>query len=113
MGKPRPAEPALPPSGAADLVRPRAFLAGCATRREPSRSRNRATGKMVMSTSTERQFQAADDAVEQAVIAFVGEIEQMLGKWEAVAPAYIAQGALLALCAKLSELVDDPIVRDF
>jgi hypothetical protein len=38
-----------------------------------------------MSDRTERQFQQADAAVDQAVTAFIGKIEAMLGKWEALA----------------------------
>jgi hypothetical protein len=40
-----------------------------------------------MNASTDRQFQEAGVAVEQVVTAFMGKIEPMLVKWEAVAPA--------------------------
>ena len=40
----------------------------------------------MMDKNTERQFQAADAAIENAVTAFMSKIDQMLGQWEAVAP---------------------------
>jgi hypothetical protein len=60
--------------------------------------------------NTERQFQAADAAVERAVTAFSSKIEQMLGRWEAVAPYYIVEGVLLALCDEMTKLIDGPSV---
>jgi hypothetical protein len=60
-----------------------------------------------MDDRTERQFQKADAAVDQAVAAFMSEIEPMLGKWEAVAPQYILEHVLLALCTEVSRLVDE------
>jgi hypothetical protein len=37
----------------------------------------------------------------------MSEIEPMLGKWEAVAPAYIVERVLLALCTETSKLIDE------
>jgi hypothetical protein len=62
---------------------------------------------MVVANSTERQFQEADDAVDQAVADFMSKIGSMSGKWEAVAPAYIVERVLLALCDELTKLIDD------
>ena len=61
-----------------------------------------------MNDSTKRQFKEADAAVDKAVAAFIGKIELMSGKWDAVAPAYIAERMLLALCDKMTKLIDDP-----
>ena len=36
----------------------------------------------------------------------------MMVRWEAVAPSYIAESVLLELCAELSRLTDDPVVRN-
>ena len=41
-----------------------------------------------MDDNTERQFREADAAVDKAVDAFIGKIESMSGKWDAVAPAH-------------------------
>jgi hypothetical protein len=65
-----------------------------------------------MDKRSERQFEAADAAVDQAVTAFIGKIESMLGKWEAVAPAYVIERLALTLCTQLSKLVDDPCYRN-
>ncbi len=65
-----------------------------------------------MDSSTERQFQEADAAVDQAVAAFISEIKSMSGKWEAVAPAYIVERVLLALCDELTKLIDDPDIAN-
>jgi hypothetical protein len=60
-----------------------------------------------MNNRTERQFQEADAALEGAVITFKREIKPTLGKWEAVAPAYIVERLMLALCTEMSKLVDE------
>jgi hypothetical protein len=60
-----------------------------------------------MDKNTEQQFQKAAAAVDQAVATFIGKIESMLGKWDAVAPAYIVERMALAMCAEMSKLVDD------
>ena len=60
-----------------------------------------------MNNRTERQFQEADAALEGAVTTFMSEIEPMLGKWEAVAPAYIVERLMLALCTEMSKLIDE------
>ena len=65
-----------------------------------------------MDSSTERQFQEADAAVDQAVPAFISEMKAMSGKWEAVAPAYIVERVLLALCDELTKLIDDPDIAN-
>jgi hypothetical protein len=61
---------------------------------------------MMMDKNTDRQFDAADAATEKAVTAFMGKIEQLLGRWEAVSPAYIVERTLLALCDDVAKLVD-------
>jgi hypothetical protein len=53
------------------------------------------------------QIEEADAAIEQAVTTFVSEFESMWGRWEDVAPAYIVESALLALCEDLCELSDE------
>ena len=55
----------------------------------------------------ENQIEEADTAVEQAVTTFVSEFESMWGRWEDVAPAYIVESTLLALCEDLCELSDE------
>jgi hypothetical protein len=65
-----------------------------------------------MANNTERQFREADAAVDQAVAAFMSKIGSMSGKWEAVAPAYIVEGVLLALCDELTKLIDDPDIAN-
>jgi hypothetical protein len=64
----------------------------------------------MMDKSTERQFQAADAAIESAVTAFMSNIDQLSGKWEAVGATYIVQSTLLALCDGMTKLIDDPIL---
>jgi hypothetical protein len=60
----------------------------------------------------DQQFQAVDAAVEQAVTAFRAKIELMFGKWEAVAPSYIVERLLLALCEEMTKLIDHPDFAD-
>ena len=55
----------------------------------------------------DQEFKEADAAVAQAVKTFVGEIEQMFAKWEAVAPTYIIEAVLLELATDLSDLTSD------
>ena len=55
----------------------------------------------------EKQVQEADAAVTRAVTAFVSEFESMWGRWEDVAPAYVVESTLLALCEDLCELSDE------
>ena len=61
-----------------------------------------------MDDSTKRQFQEADAAADKAIAAFIGKIESMSGKWDAVAPAYILERVLLGLCDETTKLIDDP-----
>jgi hypothetical protein len=61
-----------------------------------------------MSDDTERQFQAADDAIGQAVFGFARGIAPMFGQWEAVPPEYIIKRLLLALSLVMVNLIDDP-----
>ena len=61
----------------------------------------------------ERQFQEANAAIERAVIAFANKIEQLFGRWEAVAPSYIVQRALRELCEETIKLADHPVIADF
>jgi hypothetical protein len=65
-----------------------------------------------MSKSTERQFQEADAAVERTVKAFMGKVEQMRWRWEAVAPTYIIHHVLDELCEEVTKLIDDPALAD-
>ncbi len=58
-----------------------------------------------MNDSTKRQFQEADAAVDKAVAAFISKIESISGKWDAVAPAYIAKRVLLSLCDEMTKLI--------
>jgi hypothetical protein len=62
-----------------------------------------------MSNDTERQFQEAEAAVEQAIAAFRSKIKSVMpGKWEAVAPAYLRARLLVGLCKEMAKLIDDP-----
>jgi hypothetical protein len=61
-----------------------------------------------MNDSTKRQFQQADAAVDKAIAAFIGKIESMSGKWEAVAPAYVVERVLFVLCEEMTKRIDDP-----
>ena len=61
-----------------------------------------------MNDGTKRQFQEADAAADKAIAAFIGKIESMSGKWDAVAPAYILERVLLGLCDEMTKLIDDP-----
>ena len=65
-----------------------------------------------MNNETERQFHEAEEAIERTVASFIGEINQLSGQWKAVAPAYVVQGVLLALCENVSNLIDDPKLAD-
>jgi hypothetical protein len=56
----------------------------------------------------DRQFQAADVAVDRAVERFLSEVGKMQGRWEGVAAAYILERTLLALSDGLPKLIDDP-----
>ena len=58
--------------------------------------------------NTERQLREADAAVDKAVADFISQIETMSGRWDAVAPAYILESVLLALCEEMTRLIDDP-----
>src|SRR6478672_2990075 len=66
------------------------------------------SGRVAMNDSTKRQFQEADAAADKAIAAFIGKIESMSGKWDAVAPAYILERVLLGLCDEMTKLIDDP-----
>ena len=55
----------------------------------------------------EKQIEEADAAIDQAVTTFVSGFESMWGRWEDVAPAYIVESTLLALCEDLCELSDE------
>jgi hypothetical protein len=58
----------------------------------------------------ERQFQAANAAIERAVDRFVTDIDKIMVQREAVAPTYVREQALLILCDRLVKLIDDPIL---
>ena len=59
-----------------------------------------------------RQFRQADVAVERAVAAFMKSVGALTVRWEAVLPSYIAERVLLELCAEMSRLTDDPVLRN-
>jgi hypothetical protein len=61
-----------------------------------------------MANNTEQRFREADAAVDQAVDAFIGKIESMSGKWDAVARSYIVERMLPTLCDEIVKLIDDP-----
>ena len=65
-----------------------------------------------MDDNTERQFREADAAVDQAVDAFIGKIESMSGKWDAVAHQHIVERVLLALCDEMTKLIDHPDIAE-
>jgi hypothetical protein len=62
----------------------------------------------LMSEGTDRPFREADAAIEHTVAAFKSAIEQMLGRWDAVAPACILEGVLLEIGEELRKLNHDP-----
>lgn len=59
-----------------------------------------------MSRDTDRQFQAADAAIERAVTAFMSAINQMMGRWDYVPSQYILEGVLLKLSDELTKRID-------
>jgi hypothetical protein len=61
-----------------------------------------------MGKSTDQQFQEADAAIKRAVAALMGAIDQMMVRWDVVAPTHIIEGVLLKLSEGLTELIDDP-----
>jgi len=65
-----------------------------------------------MNKNIDRQFQKADAAIERAVADFMGKIDKMIGRWEAVAPSYIVERTLLAMPTELAKLIDDPTLAD-
>jgi hypothetical protein len=68
---------------------------------------------MTMTMDTDRQFQEADAAIKRTVADLVSRVEQLSSRWDAVAPSYIVQRALLELCTEMTKLIDDPLVADF
>ena len=65
-----------------------------------------------MTDSTSQQFQEANEAIDKAVVAFIGKIKSTAVQWEAVAPAYVVERALLLLCEEMARLIDDPDLAD-
>ena len=65
-----------------------------------------------MTDSTEQQFQEADAAIDKAIAAFIGKVKSTAVQWEAVAPAYVVERALLLLCDEMTKLIDDPGLAD-
>jgi len=61
-----------------------------------------------MDKNTDRQFQAARAAIEHTVSTCMSDIDKVKGRWEDVAPSYIVEAALLALCNGMIKLIDDP-----
>ncbi len=59
-------------------------------------------------TTPNKQLREADAAVDKAVADFISKIETMSGRWDGVAPAYILESVLLALCEEMTRLIDDP-----
>ena len=56
----------------------------------------------------DRQFRAADAAIDRTVAGFVHGIDELLIFYREgpVAPSYIVEGVLLKLCDELTKLVD-------
>ena len=69
--------------------------------------------RLIWTTEPNDSFRRPDAAIDEAVAAFIGQVESSLGKWDAVAPTYMIQRVLLALCVEMSEFTDDPVVRDY
>ena len=44
--------------------------------------------------------------------AFIGKIESMSGKWDAVAHQHIVERVLLALCDEMTKLIDHPDIAE-
>jgi hypothetical protein len=63
-----------------------------------------------MNKKTDQQFDAADAAIKRAVTDLVSKIDQTSVRWEAVSHSYVFERALLALCAVMVKLIDDPDV---
>jgi hypothetical protein len=61
-----------------------------------------------MTDSTRQQFEEADEAIDRAIVTFIGKIKSTAVQWEAVAPAYVVERALLLLCEEMAKLIDDP-----
>jgi hypothetical protein len=66
------------------------------------------TDGAVMDNSTDRQFDKADAAVDQAGATFIGKVESMRWRWQAVSSQYIVERVALALCDEIVKLIDDP-----
>jgi len=66
-----------------------------------------------MANNTERQFDQANAAIDRTVATFIKRVEALMGRWEAVSAQYVAEVVLLELCAEMSRLTDDAIVRNF
>ena len=54
----------------------------------------------------DRQYDAADAAIERVVTAFIGRIDKMMGQWDEVHPWHVLERLLLRLCDLLSRLID-------
>jgi hypothetical protein len=54
----------------------------------------------------EFQFEQADAAVARAVATFVGTIDWMMARWEAVMAQYVLERVLLHLCDELTKRID-------
>jgi hypothetical protein len=65
-----------------------------------------------MTDSTKQQFEEANEAIDKAIVAFIGKIKSTAVQWEAVAPAYVVERALLLLCDEMTKLIDDPELAD-
>ena len=65
-----------------------------------------------MTDSTKQQFEEANEAIDKAIVAFIGKIKSTAVQWEAVAPAYVVERALLLLCEEMARLIDDPDLAD-
>ena len=61
-----------------------------------------------MTDSTSQQLQEANEAIDKAIVAFIGKVKSTAVQWEAVAPAYVVERALLLLCEEMARLIDDP-----
>jgi len=56
---------------------------------------------------SEKQFEEASAAIEQAITAFVAKIDELSGKWDEVSPASILEGVMLALSENITALGDE------
>ena len=70
-------------------------------------------GAVVLVTAVAYVFTPLTAAGEEGEpIAFIGKIESMSGKWDAVAHQHIVERVLLALCDEMTKLIDHPDIAE-